>query len=88
MKKVPVPRDKRIALVRCVVNAMPEDSIDKKVSNCYMENYCDLDIRIELKITCKNLKESRFRIKQMLLEAADGQLYEIRAVGDANEKFY
>lgn len=77
-KKLPY-RD-RVALVRLVIGSMPEDAVEKKVANCYMENYCDLDIRLELNITKKSLMESRLRIKQILLEAADGQLYELKAV--------
>lgn len=76
MKKLPY-RD-RVALVRLVVSTMPEDTVEKKVSNCFMKNYCEMDIRLELKITQKSLCESKLRIKQMLLEAADGQLYELQ----------
>ena len=70
----------RLKLVRLVLDTMPEDSIDKAVSVRYMENYTDMDIRIELRITKKSLKESRGRIKRMLIEAQDGKLYEIKEV--------
>ena len=39
-----------------------------------------MDVRLELKITQKSLCESKLRIKQMLLEAADGQLYKLKAI--------
>lgn len=78
MKRVP-NRD-RIKLVRHVLDDMPEDSVEKKVSEKYMKNYCDLDIKLELKISGRSLLDSRLKIKKLLLEAADGQMYEVRAV--------
>ena len=51
-----------------MLESLPEDDIDRRVSIKYMENYSEMDIRIELQITRKALQESRKRIKQMLLE--------------------
>jgi hypothetical protein len=58
----------RVSIVRQMLESLPEDDIDRRVSIKYMENYSEIDIRIELQITRKALQESRKRIKQMLLE--------------------
>ena len=58
-------------MVRLVIDSLPEDSVDKKVSTCYMQNFSDWDIRIELRITKKSLLESRKRIKEKLLCEAE-----------------
>lgn len=58
----------RVSVVRQMLESLPEDDIDRRVSIKYMENYSEMDIRIELQITRKALQESRKRIKQMLLE--------------------
>lgn len=58
----------RVSIVRQMLERLPEDDIDRRVSIKYMENYSEMDIRIELQITRKALQESRKRIKQMLLE--------------------
>lgn len=64
-----IARRERLALVRLVVQTMPDGCVDKLVSVRYMKNYSDLDIRDELEITKKNLLESRERIKEMLIKA-------------------
>lgn len=66
MKKI--THSERLTLVRLVIDSLPEDDIDRRVSAKYMENYSEMDIRIELQITRKALQESRKRIKKMLLE--------------------
>ncbi|MBQ4315549.1 MAG: hypothetical protein IJC21_08930 [Lentisphaeria bacterium] len=66
-----IPHRDRIALVRLVLEALPETDIDRQVSMCYMENYADIDIRIELRITKKKLMECRGRIREKLLAAAE-----------------
>ncbi len=58
----------RVSIVRQILESLPEDDIDRRVSVKYMENYSEMDIRIELQITRKALQDSRKRIKKMLLE--------------------
>jgi hypothetical protein len=55
---------------------MPKNSTERQVSVRYMQNYCDMDIRIDLHITKKNLQDSREKIKALLL-AAFGDDFEI-----------
>lgn len=55
---------------------MPSESTEKQVSIRYMQNYCDLDIRFDLRITKQNLQQSREKIKALLL-AAFGDEFEI-----------
>lgn len=55
----------RSSLVRSVVNTL--GSLDKKVAILYMLRYSDFQVRQELKITIKQLKESKQRIKESLL---------------------
>lgn len=55
----------RSSLVRSVVNTL--DDLDKKVAILYMLRYSDHQVRQELKITIKQLKESKQRIKESLL---------------------
>lgn len=55
----------RSSLVRSVVNQL--GSLDKKVAILYMLRYSDFQVRQELKITIKQLKESKQRIKESLL---------------------
>lgn len=55
----------RSSLVRSVVNTL--DDLDKKVAILYMLRYSDHQVRQELKITVKQLKESKQRIKESLL---------------------
>jgi hypothetical protein len=54
-----------------VLGSLPEESVEKKVLICYMENYSEWDIRLELKITKKALGESREKIRQLLLDTAE-----------------
>lgn len=54
----------RSSLVRSVVNQL--DGLDKKVAILYMLRYSDHQVRQELKITIKELKESKSRIKTAL----------------------
>lgn len=65
---------KRRALVRLTVMQMPAESTEKQVSVRYMQNYCDIDIRMELRITKANLQESRKKIKALLLAAFGEEL--------------
>lgn len=51
------------------VMSMPSESTERKVSVRYMQNYCDMDIRIDLQITKRNLQDSREKIKALLLAA-------------------
>ena len=51
------------------VMSMPTDSTERQVSVRYMQNYCDMDIRIDLHITKQNLHDSREKIKSLLLAA-------------------
>ena len=55
----------RSSLVRSVVNTL--DDLDKKVAILYMLRYSDHQVRQELKITIKQLRESKQRIKESLL---------------------
>lgn len=55
----------RSSLVRSVVNTL--DDLDKKVAILYMLRYSDHQVRQELKITVKQLRESKQRIKESLL---------------------
>jgi hypothetical protein len=55
----------RSSLVRSVVNTLGD--LDKKVAILYMLRYSDHQVRQELKITVKQLKESKQRIKESLL---------------------
>lgn len=71
----------RVELIHMLLDSMKPDNIDRRVSECIMQNYSDMDIRLELKITKKALGESRSRIKSLLLEAADGRVFELREVG-------
>lgn len=71
----------RVELIHMLLDSMEPDNIDRRVSECIMQNYSDMDIRLELKITKKALGESRSRIKSLLLEAADGRVFELREVG-------
>lgn len=48
---------------------MPSNSTERKVSVRYMQNYCDMDIRIDLRITKQSLQDSREKIKALLLAA-------------------
>ena len=54
-----------------VLSSLPEESVEKKVLICYMENYSEYEIRLELKITKKVLGESRLKIKQLLIDTTD-----------------
>ena len=63
-------------MVRLTVEQMPSESTEKQVSIRYMQNYCDLDIRFDLRITKQNLQQSREKIKALLL-AAFGDEFEI-----------
>ena len=57
-----------VQLIRQLIDSLPEDNIDRQVSEKHMQNYSEMDIRSELRITRKALQESRKRIKKMLLE--------------------
>ena len=48
---------------------MPSESTERQVSVRYMQNYCDMDIRIDLRITKQSLQDSRAKIKALLLAA-------------------
>lgn len=48
---------------------MPSESTERKVSVRYMQNFSDMDIRIDLQITKRNLQDSREKIKALLLAA-------------------
>jgi hypothetical protein len=48
---------------------MPSESTERQVSVRYMQNYCDMDIRIDLRITKQSLQDSREKIKALLLAA-------------------
>lgn len=58
------------------VMSMPSESTERQVSVRYMQNYCDMDIRIDLHITKQSLQDSREKIKALLL-AAFGDDFEI-----------
>lgn len=51
------------------VMSMPSESTERQVSVRYMQNYCDMDIRIDLRITKQGLQDSREKIKSLLLAA-------------------
>lgn len=70
----------RVELIHLLLDSLDADNIDRRVSECLMQNYSEMDIRVELKITKKALGESRGRIKALLLEAADGRLWELREI--------
>jgi uncharacterized protein YkvS len=59
----------KYALVREVVLSLDENGNERRVAVCYMQNYSDLDIRDELKITKKELLAIRKALKQKLLDA-------------------
>jgi len=59
----------KYGLVKKVISDLDENGNERKVAVCYMQNYCDIDIRIELKITKKELQQIRKAIKQKLLDA-------------------
>ena len=59
----------KYALVKQVIFALDKNGNERKVAICYMQNYCDLDIRVELKITKKELLQIRKALKQKLLDA-------------------
>ena len=67
---------RRREIVRLTVMSMPSESTERQVSVRYMQNYCDMDIRIELRITKQSLQDSREKIKALLL-AAFGDDFEI-----------
>lgn len=48
---------------------MPSESTERQVSVRYMQNFSDMDIRIDLQITKRNLQDSREKIKALLLAA-------------------
>lgn len=54
--------------VRFAVLSMPE-GLEKQISLAYMGNYSEMDIRDEFGITVNQLRESKEKIKAILLEA-------------------
>jgi hypothetical protein len=67
---------KKRALVRLTVMQMPPESTERQVSVRYMQNFSDMDIRVDLRITKKSLLDSRKKIRALLL-AAFGEEIEI-----------
>jgi hypothetical protein len=55
---------------------MPPESTERQVSVRYMQNFSDMDIRVDLRITKKSLLDSRKKIRALLL-AAFGEEIEI-----------
>ena len=70
-----------------VLENIPENNMDKKVAYCYMDNFADIDIRIELRITKKCLMESRERLKEKINQTAK-QFAEIKAAYELLRKIH